>query len=93
MKSRESQTGFNQEAQNGAAIYMRYRDHVLYHMSNPDLMTPQTRECIGWLVDKKPDYVVIAWDRDCGPPTLKGGDSKASGLVVLRSDILEMKRV
>jgi len=36
---------------------------------------------------------VLAWDRDAGPLTLKGGDPKASGLVLLRSDILEMKTI
>ena len=32
------------------------------------------------------EYVTLKWDRDAGPPTLKGGDSKASGLVLLCSD-------
>src|SRR2546427_10751596 len=77
----------------GSAVYIRYRDHVLYHMSDPVLMSPQTRECLGWLVDQRPDYVTISWDRNFAPPTLKGGDPKAGGLVILRSDILEMRKV
>ena len=73
-------------------VYVRYRDHVLYHRGDPTATKPQTRECVGWLVYEGNDYVTLCWDRDAGAPTLRGGDPKASGLVVLRSDILELKR-
>jgi hypothetical protein len=75
----------------GAVVYMRYRDHVLYHRSDPTIMKPQVRETVGWLVYDCADYIIIAWDRDAGPPTLKNGDPKASGLVILRGDILELR--
>jgi hypothetical protein len=74
-------------------VYVRYRDHILYYRGDPLAMAPQTRETIGWLVHEAGDYVIISWDRDAWSPTLKGGDPKASGLVILRSDILEMRRV
>ena len=70
-----------------------YQDHVLYNRGDPTLMKPQVREAVGWLVYECADYIIMAWDRDAGPPTLRGGDPKASGLVVLRTDILELKRV
>jgi hypothetical protein len=54
-------------------------------------MGPQLRECVGWLVYDCPDYIVVCWDRDAGPPTLKGGDSKASGLVILRGDLAKIE--
>jgi hypothetical protein len=73
-------------------VYVRYRDHVLYHRSDPALMKPQVRETVGWLVHEASDYIIVAWDRDADSPTLKGGDPKASGLVLLRSDILEFRR-
>jgi hypothetical protein len=56
-------------------------------------MKPQIRECVGWLVYRCEDYIIMAWDRNAEPPTLRGGDPKASGLVIVRSDILEMKRL
>jgi len=56
-------------------------------------MKPQIRECVGWLVYAGEDYIIICWDRDAGPPTLKGGDPKASGLVILRLGILELKKL
>jgi hypothetical protein len=72
---------------------IRYRDHVLYNRGHPLAMKPQVREAVGWLVYESGDYVTLCWDRDAEPPTLKGGDPKASGLVILRSDIVEMKKV
>jgi hypothetical protein len=74
-------------------VYVRYRDHVLYHRSDPVSLRPQVRECVGWLVYDCAEYIIMSWDRDAEPPTLKGGDPKASGLVVLRSDILELRRL
>ena len=72
-------------------VYIRYRDHVLYHRSSPKDISPQMRETVGWLVYEGEEYVTICWDRDVGIPALKGGDPKASGLVLLRSDVLELK--
>jgi hypothetical protein len=80
-------------AKKGNFVYVRYQDHVIYHRGSPEAMVPQIREAVGWLVHECADYVIICWDRDAGPPTLKGGDPKASGLVVLRSAILETKRI
>jgi hypothetical protein len=74
-------------------VYVLYQDHVLYHRGDPNVMKPQTRECVGWLVYEELDYVIICWDRDAGAPTLKGGDPKASGLLILRSDIGELRRL
>ncbi len=74
-------------------IFVRYRDHVLYSRSSPEAMAPQVRESVGWLVYECEQYVIIAWDRDAEPPTLKGGDAKASGAVVLKTDILELEHI
>jgi hypothetical protein len=56
-------------------------------------MKPQVREAVGWLVYECEQYVTLTWDRDAEPPTLKGGDPKASGLVLLKSDICEFKKL
>lgn len=74
-------------------VLVKYHDHVLYHRCNAATMKPQIRECVGWLIREAPDYVVLCWDRDAEPPTLKGGDPKASGLVLLRSVIQELKHL
>jgi hypothetical protein len=74
-------------------VYVCYRDHVLFHRAEATALKPQIRECIGWLVYSNEEYLTICWDRDAGAPTLKGGDPKASGLVLLRSDILECRKL
>jgi hypothetical protein len=75
------------------AVFVRYRDHVMYNRSSAIVMQPQTRETIGWLVYEAEGYIIISWDRDADPPTLRGGDPKASGLVLLKSDIVSYKKL
>ena len=71
-------------------VFVQYRDHVIYNRTSAFVMQPQIREAVGWLVYEAESYVIISWDRDAGPPTLRGGDPKASGLVLLRSDIIRL---
>ena len=77
----------------GTLVYVRYLDHVLFHHADPLPLKPQLREAVGWLVHQTQDYVIITWDRKADPPTLKGGDPKASGLVLIRRDIFELRKV
>jgi hypothetical protein len=56
-------------------------------------MQPQIREAIGWLIYECDNYITLCWDKDAGPPTLHGGDLKASGLVLLKSDIIALERL
>jgi hypothetical protein len=74
-------------------VYIRYADHVAFNRASPLMLTPQIRETIGWIFYETDTYITIEYDRDNGPPTLKGGDAKASGLVLRRSDILEIKKL
>lgn len=74
-------------------IFVRYLDHVLYHRAAAVAMRPQAREAVGWLIYDCEQYIVFAWDRDAEPLTLHGGDPKASGLVLLKSDILTFNRL
>ncbi len=74
-------------------VFVRYLDHVLYNRTSALAMKPQSREAIGWLTYDCELYIILTWDRDAGPPTLHGGDPKASGLVLLKSDVLELQLV
>ena len=74
-------------------IHIRYVDHVLYNRALALAMQPQIREAVGWLVYECAQYVTLSWDRDAGPPTLHGADPKASGLVLLKSDIIALERL
>ena len=73
-------------------VYVRYLDHVLFSRCSPLVMKPQLREAVGWLNYECEEYIILSWDKDAEPPTLKGGDPKASGLVLIKSDITELKR-
>jgi len=74
-------------------VFVRYVDHVLYNRALAMVMKPQVRKAVGWLVYECEQYVTLTWDCDDEPPTLHGGDPKASGLVLLKTDILELKRL
>ena len=74
-------------------IFVKYLDHVVFNRAVALDVQPQIREAVGWLIYECEQYVTIKYDRDAGSPTLKGGDAKASGLVLLKSAILEMKRI
>ena len=71
-------------------VFVRYIDHVMYNRSSALMMQPQVREAVGWLIYEAEKYIIISYDRDAGPPTLHGGDPKASGLVLLKSDVVRM---
>jgi hypothetical protein len=71
-------------------VFVRYIDHVMYNRTSALTMQPQVREAVGWLIYEAEKYIIISYDRDAGPPTLHGGDPKASGLVLLKSDVLRM---
>jgi hypothetical protein len=73
-------------------IFIRYLDHVLFHRAVALSVQPQIRETMGWLIYEAEKYITISWDRDADPPTLHGGDPKASGLVILTSDIIQWEK-
>jgi hypothetical protein len=74
-------------------VCVRYVDHVLYNRTTAVAMKPQIRKAVGWLVYECDQYIILTWDHDDEPPTLHGGDTKASGLVLLKNDILEFQRL
>ena len=74
-------------------IHVHYADHVLYNRAQALAMQPQIREAIGWLIYECDRYITLCWDKDAEPPTLHGGDPKASGLVLLKSDIIALERL
>ncbi|MCL2477816.1 hypothetical protein [Candidatus Bathycorpusculum sp.] len=74
-------------------VYVQYVDHVVFHRAVAEDMGPQIRETVGWLISETEVCVTICYDRDTAPPTLRGGDAKASGLVLLKSAILVLKKL
>ena len=70
-------------------IYVRYKDHVLFKNCNHSNMKPSVREVVGWLVLETQEAIYVCCDRPVEPfPHEK---SSESGLVILKSDVLERK--
>jgi hypothetical protein len=93
LESAQGSTGNSPLNPQQSLVLVRYQDHVLYNRSSAFMMAPQTREAVGWLIYDCERYIILTWDRDVDPPTLQGGDPKASGLVLLKADILELQKL
>jgi len=77
----------------GCLVYVRYRDHVLFRNADSSLYSPALRETVGWLVKEDGDAVWILWDRSVEPLPHERFPAFESGLVILKNDVLEMKRI
>lgn len=73
-------------------IYIRYKDHVLFRYADPSLCKPVMREAVGWLLKEDDEAIWILWDRSVEKLANERTGSE-SGLVILRSDILEMRNI
>lgn len=74
------------------SVYLRYLDHVLFRNADPDVIKPVVREAMGWVVKDDDEAIMIVFDKSVDR-LLHEKDSIASGLVVLKKDVLEMKRI
>jgi len=73
-------------------VYVKYVDHVLFRNADPNIFKPTVREAIGWIVKESDEALWICFDRTVdGLPYEK--PDRASGLVIIKSDILEMKKI
>lgn len=77
----------------GDMIHVRYWDHLRFNHPNPETLMPVMREAVGWLVYQCPEYVIVSLDRSADPPRLKGGDPNVLGHVLLRAEILELRKL
>ncbi len=74
-------------------VYVRYRDHVLFRDMNPETVRPFTRECVGWLDYEDAECVRLVWERYAMPDPPGESKPRATGLVILKKAILEMRRI
>jgi hypothetical protein len=77
----------------GDLVRVKYYDHLRFNHPHPESLTPVRREAVGWLVFQCPEYVIVSLDRNADPPTLKGGDPNVLGHVLLRAEILELRKL
>jgi hypothetical protein len=81
-------------------VYVKYLDHVLFKDIDPHAMKPQIRETVGWLAEENENHIRIEWERfsdEYGRTEhrveLQNVKQRATGLVILKSCILERRRI
>jgi hypothetical protein len=79
--------------QEGFIVYVRYLDHVLFRNTDPCLLKPALRETIGWLHKENRKAIWLLWDRSVKPLPHERTPAKEAGLVLLKSDIVEMRKL
>ena len=72
-------------------VYVRYLDHVLFKDMDPGAYSePFIRETVGWLASENERAIQLIWERQLGEGATR---QRATGLVILKADILELKRL
>jgi len=77
----------------GSLVFLRYLDHVLFKDVDPSLYRPWTRETVGWLDYEDSDCVRIVWERFAMPDPPNESKPRATGLVILKKAIIELRTV
>ena len=77
----------------GSLVFVRYFDHVLFKDVNPSTYRPWTRETVGWLDYEDDDHIRIIWERFAMPDPPNESKPRATGLIILKTAIVEMRRV
>jgi hypothetical protein len=72
-------------------IYVRYKDHILFRNSYPQIHnSPNIRETVGWLYEETDEVLVLIADKSV--KQLPNEISRV-GLTILKSGILEIKEI
>lgn len=77
----------------GSLIYVRFSDHVLFKDVDPRLYRPFIREAVGWLDYEDEECLRIVWERFAMPDPPNESKPRATGLVILKKAIIELRRI
>ena len=77
----------------GDLVVVRYKDHVLFKDSDASQYQPWTREAAGWLDYEDKEYVRLVWERFSQPNLPDNAVTRSTGLTILRSAIVEIRRL
>jgi len=72
----------------GSAVYIRYKDHVLFKNIKQPVEEAMERETIGWLSKETSEIILVEHDRTM--PNLQLNRGQGSGLIILKSCIIEI---
>jgi hypothetical protein len=73
----------------GSAVYVRYKDHVLFKNLEQPLEKAIERETIGWLSKENCEIILVEHDRTV--PNIQLYSGQINGLVILKVCILEIR--
>lgn len=74
---------------NGSIVYIRYKDHVLFRNTAKPVKDADERETVGWLTHENKERICVEHDRTI--ESLQHASGRGSGLVLLKSCILEIR--
>ena len=71
-------------------VYVKFLDHVIFKEMRPRVR-PVVRETIGWIISEDQDAITLLWVREPekGSPQVR----RATGICILKSDIVELREV
>jgi hypothetical protein len=75
----------------GSAVYIRYKDHVLFRNIEHPIEEAIERETMGWLLKESEEILLVEHDRTM--PNLQVASGKCNGLIILKSCILEIQPI
>ena len=89
-----ARTRLGTEPESGDVVYIRYKDHVLFKDVDPGAYAkPFVRETLGWLDHEDDESIRLVWERFAEPNPHEEAKQRATGLVILKGNILKMRRV
>lgn len=74
-------------------VYVRYRDHLLFRNVDPESAKPIVQEAWGRLEYEDEEYIRLVVARYQEPNNDGKATRKATGLVILKKVILEMRSI
>ena len=75
----------------GSAVYVRYKDHVLYKNILQPIAEAVERETIGWLTKQTDEIMLIEHDRTIPNAQIPSG--QGNGVIILKSCVLEIRKL
>ena len=82
----------SKQSMKGSTVHVRYLDHCWFRNVDPKLAKPIVQDAWGILHHEAPDHIQLI-AASYTDPTVKEEAVRATGLVIVRSTILEMNRV
>jgi hypothetical protein len=74
-----------------SAVYVRYKDHVLYKNVQQPIAEAVERETIGWLTKQTDEIMLIEHDRTIPNAQIPSG--QGNGVIILKSCITEIREL